>query len=235
MSNVHVFDSREELASAVAQQTVDILSTAIDTSGQASWVLAGGTAPLAAYQVIATSHVDTLDWSRVTFIMGDERIASSEHSNWQAIDTILKRLPARKFAPNITIPAIESATDYERYLHVLPRADNGLPRFDLVWLGLGEDGHTLSLFPNHASLYPSNKLVVAVENAPKPPANRISLSLRALQGTQNAMIITSGTTKRSAISGALSGNNSPIAIASSIIATHGGEVEWYIDKDAATD
>ena len=235
MSTVHVFDTREELASAAAQQAVDILKTAIDTYGKATWVLAGGTAPLAAYQVIATSHTDSLDWSEVTFLVGDERIAEESFSNWHAIDTILKQLPARRFVPRIDLSSEEAAVDYERYLGILPKADGGMPRFDLLWLGVGEDGHTLSLFPNHPSIFPSNKLVVAINDSPKPPRHRISLSLRALQGVQHAMIVTTGSSKRSAINGAQSGNNSPIALAASIIATHNGDVAWYIDKDAAPD
>lgn len=235
MDNLHVFDTREELASAAAQRAVDILRTAIDTYGKATWVLAGGTAPLAAYQVIATSHSDSLDWSHVTVMVGDERISQPSDSNWQAADTILNRLPTRKFVPRIDLSPEEAAIDYERNLGILPKADGGFPRLDLLWLGVGEDGHTLSLFPNHPSIFPSNKLIIPVSDAPKPPRNRISLSLRALQGVQSAMIITTGPNKRSVVRGALAGNNSPIALASSIITTHNGDVAWYVDKDAAAD
>jgi 6-phosphogluconolactonase len=115
----------------------------------------------------------------------------------------------------------------------LPTIDNGLPRFDLLWLGLGEDGHTLSLFPQHSGLSPSSELVVPIHESPKPPRDRISLSLRALQGTQNALVLASGPDKKQAVMDAKTNFSLPISLATSIIATHEGTVQWLVDKDAA--
>lgn len=237
MSTIQTFANKDQLAKAAAEAAVRTLTKCIDEYGGASWVLAGGSTPLAAYQIIATSHGDSLDWTKVTFLLGDERIGplDSELNNWQAIDAILSALPARKFRPQSDLSAEDAAKEYEAAFLLLPKASNGLPRLDLVWLGIGGDGHTLSLFPNHMSMFPSGNLVIPVHDSPKPPSDRISVSLRALQGTGNAMVLASGADKRDAVRGSLSGNNSPVALAVSIIETHEGIVTWLLDNAAATD
>lgn len=237
MSTLQKYAHRDALAKAAAESAIEILGKTIEESGSAIWVLAGGSTPLAAYQIIAASHANDIDWSKVTFILGDERIGplDGEFNNWKSIDAILANIPARKFRPDTDQTAEEAAFEYERVFALLPKLGNGLPRLDLVWLGIGSDGHTLSLFPGHMSMGPSSALVIPVHESPKPPSDRISLSLRALQGARNATILASGSDKRDAIHGAQVGNNSPIAIAVSIIETHDGAVTWMLDSDAATD
>lgn len=237
MSSVEAFDDKQQLAQAAAKAAVDALKTAIATNSQATWVLAGGSTPLAAYQIIASDYYEAIDWSKVTLLIGDERIGPLDgpDNNWHTIEQALRDLPTQKLRPQSDQPAEQAAADYERQLDSIPKLSNGLPRFDLVWLGIGEDGHTLSLFPAHASLLPSASLVIPVHDSPKPPADRISLSLRALQGAQAVMVLASGADKHAAVSGALAGNHSPISLAVSIIETHDGKVTWFVDKAATTD
>lgn len=235
MSDIKTFPDTDQLAHAIADAAVSTLRTSINTYDNATWVLAGGTAPMTAYAIIATTLADAIDWSKVTLMLGDERMSEpdGELNNWHAIMRVLGNLPTRNFRPKSELPAEEAADDYAQYLRIVPKAISGLPRIDLLWLGVGEDGHTLSIFPNHTSLYPSDKLIIPVHDSPKPPRDRISFSLRSLQGVQRAMIIASGESKHSAVQGALSGNSTPIAIASSIIETHEGTVTWFLDKNAA--
>lgn len=234
-ADTKVYDSKAELAEAVAKRTVDTLKKTVDEHGNAAWVLSGGTTPHMAYGIVAANHADDLDWSKVTLVMGDERIgpAESTDNNWHAIDQIIGDLPTQKLVPKSDQSAEDAARDYEQLLSDLPKADNGLPRFDVVWLGIGEDGHTLSLFPGHTGLLPSGGLVSPIHGAPKPPHDRISLSLRALIGTQLAFILASGKEKCEAVKKAMDGGGSPMALAISIIKTHGGSVTWFLDKDAA--
>jgi 6-phosphogluconolactonase len=235
MTNFRVFDDKTQLAEAAAATSIDLLSHAIDKQGSATWVLAGGSTPLLAYKIIATNHVTTLDWSKVTVLMGDERIGPLDgpDNNWHAIEAIIGFLPTTKLRPRADLSAEQAAADYSQQLMSLPTIDNGLPRFDLLWLGLGEDGHTLSLFPQHSGLSPSSELVVPIHESPKPPRDRISLSLRALQGTQNALVLASGPDKKQAVMDAKTNFSLPISLATSIIATHEGAVQWLVDKDAA--
>ena len=235
MYKTQVFEDKSELAEAAAKQTIDILRRAIDDHGQATWVLAGGSTPLLAYKIIASNYADAIDWSKVTVVMGDERLGPLDgpDNNWYAIDQIIGKLPTVKLRPQSDIPAEDAAADYSQKLLPLPQADNGLPQFDLVWLGVGEDGHTLSLFPQHSGILPSANLVVPIHESPKPPRDRISLSLRALQGAKHALVLADGADKKAAVSSALQTHSLPIALACSIIATHDGKIEWLLDKEAA--
>lgn len=235
MTTFRVFDDKTKLAEAAAQTSIELLRQAIDTQGNATWVLAGGSTPLLAYKIIATNYAAALDWSKVTVIMGDERIGPLDgpDNNWHAIDQIIGFLPTIKIRPHSDQTAEQAAADYGQQLTSLPVADNGLPRLDLLWLGLGEDGHTLSLFPQHSGLSPSSELVVPIHESPKPPRDRISLSLRALQGTSNALVLASGPDKKQAVANAKTNFSLPISLATSIISTHEGSVQWLVDKDAA--
>ena len=235
MSDIQVFDDKTLLAEAAAKQTVEILKAAIDEYSRASWVLAGGSTPLLAYKIIASQYADAIDWEKVTVIIGDERIGPLDgpDNNWNVIDDIIGELTTIKIRPMSDLSAEEAAEDYSQQLTDLPTVDNGLPRLDLLWLGVGEDGHTLSLFPQHNSLLPSSDLVIAVHDSPKPPRDRISLSLRALQGTQEALILATGSDKKEVVSIAQKAGSLPIALAVSIIKTHDGNITWLVDQDAA--
>lgn len=231
MSSIKTFDNLTQLAEAVAKETVELLRRAIDTNNNATWVLSGGSSPLLAYKIIATNYTDAIDWSKVIVIIGDERIGPLDgpDNNWHPIDRILSNLPTRKLQPHTDQTAEDAAADYEMQLNSLPKNDMNLPRFDVVWLGIGEDGHTLSLFPHHDSLIPTGNLVIAVHDAPKPPRDRISLSLRALSGTHTAIVLASGASKKDAVDQALAGNaNLPIALAEKVITTYDGVVQWHV-------
>lgn len=235
MSNVQVFDNTEKLAEAVAQKTVDILKATVNKYSSAVWVLAGGSTPLPAYKVVAEKYARSLDWSRVTLVMGDERMSPPDgpDNSWRAIHKILDKLPTNNLIPNANQSAENAAAEYEVQISTLRKGDSGLPRFDVVWLGVGDDGHTLSLFPRHSSIMPSNNLVVAVHDSPKPPSDRISLTLRAMQGATNVMVIVTGTDKQAVVSEAVHGGHSPIALVASIVNTHDGHLTWFVDKSAA--
>lgn len=238
MNNVQTFDDPSALAEAAAKHTIDLLGKAIDTNGNATWVLAGGSTPLLAYKIIAANHTDAIDWSKVTVIMGDERIGPLDgpDNNWHAIDQIIGNLPTVKLQPRVNQDADAAAADYEAQLGSLPKGDMNLPRLDVVWLGVGQDGHTLSLFPQHDSIIPTGSLVIPVHGAPKPPSDRISLSLRALSGAHTALILASGADKKDAVTQALSGNSHlPIALIEKVVTTYDGTVQWYIDKTVVSD
>jgi 6-phosphogluconolactonase len=238
--DMQVFDSVDNLARAAAQKVIDDLQQAIETYGNAAWVIAGGTTPMAAYGVLAQTAIEALDWTKVTVIIGDERCVpfDSPDSNWsQAEAALLGRLhlSALSLRPASNLPAEESAAHYQAQLERLPKNDAGLPRLDHVWLGMGEDGHTLSLFPNHVSSQDSSSLVIAVHDSPKPPPDRISLTLRALQGARSCLIMAAGPSKAPVIADIAAGNNSyPVAHAAQTVHAAGGTVVWYVDKPAST-
>lgn len=228
----------DAIAELAAKMVVESLGKAITTHGTATWVIAGGTSPMAAYRILTEKYLDVIDWSKVQFIIGDERITSFDHSdsNWTQVEGAFLRHIASP-ASSIGRPATESNTEkaaaqYQAALMCLPQTKLNIPRFDHVWLGLGEDGHTLSLFPGHASLDPTDQLVIPVHDSPKPPSNRISLSLSALRGTSTCLILAGGANKAAVIARALSGDMAlPITRAAHEIERAGGSVIWLLDED----
>lgn len=223
------FETGKQLAEAAAGQTVETLRQAIATHGSASWVLAGGSTPAAAYRVIAAKHLRSIDWSKVTFIMGDERIAplDSPDSNWHAAEgLLLKYIPEATFLrPASDQTAETAAASYDEALRGLPQV-NGCPRFDLLWLGMGEDGHTLSLFPGHSGLRQNDALVIPIHDSPKPPADRITLSFAALKGVQQCMILVSGAGKVPVLKQIQAGGDFPVVAASKLPRN----TTWLIDQ-----
>lgn len=241
MASVHVKSNLQAVAKMAAEIAWQYLSEAIDNYGRATWVLAGGTAPLEAYRVIAKDYSDRVDWRHVYLALGDERCVPIDHpdANWSQVKTtLLERLPIPSL--NLLRPAAElgliiAAERYEQALSALPEKQPGLPRLDHVWLGMGEDGHTLSLFPGHPALKVTGLLVVPVKGAPKPPSDRISLTLQALQGAETCLIMATGSGKAEIVARALAGDSQlPIVQAVNTIEAAGGHVTWLLDKAAAS-
>jgi 6-phosphogluconolactonase len=192
-----------------------------------------------AYDVLATQYRDAVDWSKVIILIGDERCVPLDDadSNWHQIAPIfLDIVPiptANKLRPKSNLSAEEAATDYAEVLAWLPQAEGGLPRLDIVWLGVGEDGHTLSLFPNHPGLHNTQPLVIAIHDSPKPPPNRITLTLKALQATTSCIIMATGASKTEAIKEAKQNDSQlPIVQAVQAIESGGGSVTWLVDAVA---
>ncbi|MCF3125229.1 6-phosphogluconolactonase [Streptomyces silaceus] len=239
MAEQRVFAKPEELAQAVAVLTIQALGAAVERSGTATWVLAGGSTPAAAYRLLAQDQ-GALPWDRLNVLMGDERCVAVDHpdSNWgQAAAALLDHVPVdgnRLLVPEGTLPPDEAAARYAAALAQVPTDAAGLPRLDHVWLGVGEDGHTLSLFPGLEAVEVTDRLVAGVHNSPKPPPERLTLTLRALRGAQDCLIIAAGAGKAEVIARALRGDvKLPVARAAQAVEEAGGRVTWLLDEAAA--
>jgi 6-phosphogluconolactonase len=201
----HVLDNPDAVAAQAAKRILQAASRAITERGRFRIVLAGGRTPQAAYGLLV--GVDT-DWSCWEIYFGDERclpVDDAERNSLMAARALLDSaaVPAANVHP---IPAERGAeTAAEAYEPVIRAA---LP-FDLVLLGIGEDGHTASLFPGQQ--HPADQLVHAVHNAPKPPPDRVSLSARALSEAREVLILVTGAGKQAAIRGWRAGEQLPIA------------------------
>jgi 6-phosphogluconolactonase len=196
---------------------------------------------MAAYKLLAEQYRDSVDWSKVTVVLGDERCVPLNHpdSNWfQIASAFLGTIPlsdSNKLRPPYELPAGQAAEQYGSLLESLPHNDQLIPRFDLVWLGIGEDGHTLSLFPGHPALTVTTSLVIPVHDSPKPPPDRLSLTFYALANTTHCFIMASGPAKSEIIAQAMADNSAlPIVQAINVVEANGGTVRWLLDTSAAS-
>lgn len=207
-----VFPDRRSLLNAAIQ----IIRQSESESGTTfSIVLAGGQTPLELYRMLA--H-EPMQWHKWRVYFGDERCLPPQHperNSYQAMQALLAHVPIaleRIFIPAAELGPVDAASRYNKEL-----AQAG--EFDLVLLGLGEDGHTASLFPGHDIGREDDAAdVLPVVNAPKPPPERISLSAQRLSRTKQAVFLVTGTGKCDAVRRWKSGEELP---ASMIHARHG--------------
>lgn len=217
----HVFADSGALARAAADRIQQFAAEVIAMRDSFRIVLAGGSTPEAVYQRLA--GLDT-DWSCWWIYFGDERCLPANHAERNSL------MAARSWLDRVPIPAdnifpIPAETGAElaarSYANLV---DDALP-FDLVLLGVGEDGHTASLFPGQE--HDSSELVHAVHEAPKPPPDRVSLGLTALNDAEEVMILVTGEGKRDAVARWRAGADLPVA---HLHGRHG--VDVYIDAAA---
>ena len=196
-------------AAAVAAAATALIQSAADAAvsarGEFRLVLAGGTTPNNVYRQLAASPVE---WSHWQIYFGDERClpaADPGRNSTMAAAAWLDQsgIPPQNVHP---IPAeLGPAAAAQRYAALIAAARP----FDMVLLGMGEDGHTASLFPGH--VHPAGEQVHAVSGAPKPPPDRVSLSREALSDSRDVLILITGTGKREAVQRWRAGEDLPIA------------------------
>jgi len=183
------FNSQVNLDCNAAQFIIERAKIAIREKGSFSLVLSGGTTPVNVYKLLANEQVDFEKWH---IYFGDERCFPLNHlernsnvaeSTWLSKVNILK---SNIFIIPAELGNTEGALAYEKIL------DKNKP-FDLVMLGLGDDGHIASLFPTHQ--WDNSKQVISVSNAPKSPSDRISLTPSRLSNTEEVLFLISGKNK----------------------------------------
>ena len=188
-----VYPDAERLAAAAAA----IVADALRSARSLRVALAGGTTPLRAYTLLADMD---LPWGRATVLFGDERCLPplDPESNYRlATDALLRTAcPATVHRIAGELGPDEAARLYEPIVAAAP--------IDLVLLGIGQDGHTASLFPGNPALNATG-YVVGVRNAAKPPPERVTLTLRALREAKRVVILAAGADKKDAVRQALAG------------------------------
>jgi len=207
-----VLETPEDVAESAAEAIAAALA-----EGARTLVLAGGNTPKRTYELL--THRD-VTWGRVTILFGDERCVPPDHpdSNYRlAREALLDRV-----APG-SVHRIAGELGPDEAAELYSRIVAGLAPLDVVLLGAGEDGHTASLFPGHPEVG-AQGWAVGVRNAPKPPPDRVSLTLPALQGARRVIVLATGAGKADAVAKAKRGE-----VPSGMIAG----ARWLIDRAAA--
>jgi len=234
---VRVFADVNKLSVQAAEAAARAINESVRYTGRCSLVLSGGNTPRTLYGLLASQFRDQIPWAHVHVFWGDERYvtADSPDSNYRmAKEALLDHVPCPpgNVHPMPThFPSSDAAArDYEKTLRNYFGTD--WPSFDLVFLGLGEEGHTASLFPGSQALGEQTRWVVAV-NAPADPPVRLTLTLPALTRAANIYIIVSGSKKARTLHNVLTGVPDPNTYPVSGVRLTEGTLIWWVDREAA--
>ncbi len=231
----------QDLFQAAAEEVIRSATDAVAQRGRFTIALSGGSTPRNLYTLIAANASATLPWSQMFFFWGDERHVppDSPDSNYRmAKEALLSKVPIP--AANIfPIPAENpdasaAAESYEQTLRkFFAVAPGEFPRFDLILLGMGPDGHTASLFPETAALQEKSRLVVAnwVE---KLGSSRITFTLPLLNAARRIAFLVSGTDKAAVLHEVLEGNAPAEKYPSRLVRPREGKLIWFVDRAAAS-
>ncbi|HKW13681.1 MAG TPA: 6-phosphogluconolactonase, partial [Candidatus Krumholzibacteria bacterium] len=238
-----VCKDREALAVHAADMIVNTTAAAIRSRGKAMIALCGGRTPQPAYALVAQSpRVNAIDWTRTFVFLTDERFVPSHHpeNNFGMLQRTLLAPAGVDASHAFAVPtelatAQAAATAYEATLAAaFAQSREYPPRFDLIVLGLGEDGHIASLFPGAAALDVRDRWVVASPPGSLAPlVERVTLTLPVLNAARAILLLAAGANKAAALRGALDerpGGNPPPAAR---VHPADGKVTWLVDAAAS--
>ena len=234
-TDVRIIGNVEDLATTVAREVALVLDSSVNQHGSASIVLAGGRTPRGVYQRVAASHRHDVPWDQVHFYWGDERHVAhdDDRSNYRmARESLLDALPVRREHLHAMPTGVAPDRAAEKYeLMLRSRFTTDWPTFDLVLLGVGEDGHTASLFPGSPALGEFSRWVIAT-TAPVEPHHRLTLTVPAITHARSIFVLATGSAKADAVRCGLSDRPDP-RWPVSLISTTRGRLVWWLDADAA--
>lgn len=236
------FNDAEAVAQHAAGEFVRRARAAVEASGAFKVALAGGSTPRRTYELLADPSLSRqLDWEATHIFFGDERAVPPDHpdSNYRtAFETLLSKVRV----PEAQIHRMEgersdldaAAADYAAILAESFDLSVGssLPRLDLVMLGMGDDGHTASLFPGTAALGETRAWVVA-NDVPQKATRRLTLTAPVLNAARCVMFTVAGGDKAASLAAVLEGPPDPTRFPSQLIAPGDGDLFWLVDRAAA--
>lgn len=225
---------RDSVAATVAMQLREAISRLqVDPDRVVQICLTGGRIANEVYRQLAdASDLQAVDWGRVEFWWGDERFVAVESPDRNAGQSLALLAATIPFDPALVhpMPARGSAEADLRQAALHYASELGDTVFDICLLGMGEDGHIASLFPDHPSFEKeTSSKVIGVTNSPKPPSERLSLTLPVLNRSAEVWLIVAGAEKASAVARAVAGD--PSLPAGSVQGTE--RTVWFVDEAAA--
>lgn len=241
MSQVRVYPTRVAAAQAAAAQFVAVSEKSITARGKCSVALSGGNTPRDVYRLLASSdYAPMVDWKRMHLFWGDERavpLNDPDNNGRMAMETLISHVPIP--AENVhriqsQLSPEQAAQDYETTLRAyFSAAGLSAPRFDLVLLGLGAEGHTASLFPHSPALQERERWVAAVYVDPVK-SWRITLTPPALNAASKVVFLAGGEEKAQALKSILGDEKQPDLLPAQIVDPPQGQVLWIVDRAAAS-
>jgi 6-phosphogluconolactonase len=236
MENVEVYPDAAALARAAAESVIALAAEAITARGRFSIGLSGGSTPRALYTLLAAPEFAArVDWPNVHVFWGDERCVPPDHPDSNAL------MAREAWLNHVAIPASQihrmrgesdpdqAAADYEQVLRAYFAQG---PRFDLLLLGMGDDGHTASLFPSTAALHETSRWV-APNYVEKLNTWRITLTPPAINSAANVRFLIAGESKAAVLRDVLRGPYQPEQYPSQLVRPASGRLVWMVDTAAS--
>lgn len=236
-----IYATPADVCSALAHEWMMLAQEAIAARGAFHVAVSGGSTPQRLYERLAApDYAFRLEWNRTFVYFGDERAVwpTDEQSNYRMVqEAMLGRVsipPAQVFRINAERADLKKvAMDYSRLLAMnLPPAPNGMPQFDLLLLGMGDDGHVASLFPGTESLREPRKLVIPVY-VPRLDSWRVSLTFPAINHARHVKLLVYGKSKAAIVRRALRVPPGPEPLPVQLVKPVEIPVEWCLDQAAA--
>ncbi|WVZ91801.1 hypothetical protein U9M48_037927 [Paspalum notatum var. saurae] len=243
-----IFDAEEDLAASLAKHAAALSAKFAAERGAFTVVLSGGSLVKALRKLAEPPYLEAVDWSKWHVFWVDERVVPKDHadSNYKlASDEFLSKVPipaSQVYAINDALSAEGAAEDYEARLKQLVK--NGaiemspvteFPKFDLMLLGMGPDGHVASLFPGHPVVNENHKWVTFVKDSPKPPPERITFTFPVINSSAYIVLVVIGAGKAGAVHKALSeGQSTSDLLPVEMVSLWDGELTWFTDKPAVS-
>ncbi|MWB95439.1 6-phosphogluconolactonase [Flavobacterium sp. GA093] len=232
-----VYNTTEELNHDLADYVIEIAKTAIEKNNRFNFVLTGGNSPKVLYTLLATEYKDKIDWNKVFFFFGDERNVPATDDNYNGLMAkksffdILQTPENQIFYVNTALTPEEAAVDYKT------RLDNHFDKkeivFDLILLGMGDDAHTASIFPN-TTLVGNTEATVAAVFVEKLNTHRISLTAPLINKAENIAFLVFGDNKAEALQHVLRDEQKDFSnYPSQLINPVNGKLTWFTDEAAA--
>jgi 6-phosphogluconolactonase len=235
--SVLIYNDKESLFSDLAEYILKIGNEAIRERGRFNFVLTGGSSPKTLYQALATTYRDRLDWNQVYFFFGDERDVSPENESYNGLmarNAILDPLGIAAdhiFYVNTRLNPQEAAEDYSNAITAHFRGET--PAFDLILLGMGDEAHTASMFPD-TDILTNEAATVAAVYVEKLSANRISFTAPLINLANNVAFLVFGSGKAEAVKQVIEPEErNPMLYPAQLIQPIEGSLTWFLDEDAA--
>ncbi|GJS93363.1 probable 6-phosphogluconolactonase 1 [Tanacetum coccineum] len=245
---VRVYENSVELSTELADYMEGLSDVSIKERGVFCVALSGGSVIRLMRKLCEVPYNKTVDWSKWYIFWVDERVVAKNHvdSNYKlAKEHLLSKLPivpSHVHSINDSLTAEEAANDYEFVIRQLVKTRvvnvseiSDCPKFDLILLGLGPDGHVASLFPNHPILEEKNEWVTYITNSPKPPPERITFTLPVINSAANVLVVATGGGNAEAAHMAIDdvGPEFPV-LPARMVQPGAGKLVWFLDVEAAS-
>jgi len=240
---MQVSQTQKDLSNGVAFKVAELAGQASREGRRFTVALSGGSLlDILSPPLVTKPLRSRINWTAWEVFWADERCVplDSPESNFAAAKRLLFD---RVGIPRAQIHAIDdrlapaaAASSYEAGLKEVFQAEAGqMPRFDLVLLGMGEDGHTASLFPGHELLHEEQRWVAPIFDAPKPPHQRITLTLPVINHAREVIFVVAGGGKARALRAVFDAGGRDHRLPAARVSPSGGKVSWFVDSEAAKD